>query len=334
MQPLVSILIPCYNAEQWLAETIESALAQTWENKEIIIVDDGSTDGSLAIAKSYASQRVKVISQRNQGASTARNTAYSNCTGDYIQYLDADDLLAPDKIEQQVNLLQNFPNTLAACEWARFYRKPEEAQFIPQTLWQDLDPVDFLIAVWQEHLMMHPAAWLVPRAIAAKAGRWHEELSLNDDGEYFARVVLASQGVRFCWGAKSYYRSGNAGSLSGSKSRKAWESAFLSLKLGTENLLAAQDSLRTRQVCANVFQRFIYEVYPDVPDLRQRAEMRVAELGGSTLEPEGGLMFQLLSTWVGWQMAKQTQNFAYHHGYHKVAIGSKLSQLTQAFRYR
>jgi glycosyltransferase involved in cell wall biosynthesis len=334
MQPLVSILIPCYNADRWLAETIESALAQTWENKEIIIVDDGSTDGSLAIAKNYASRQVKVISQPNQGASAARNTAYKNCIGDYIQYLDADDLLAPDKIERQVSLLQNFPNTVATCEWARFYRKPEEAQFIPQTLWQDLDPVEFLVTVWQEHLMMHPAAWLTPRAICDQAGYWNEELSLNDDGEYFARVVLASQGVKFCWGARSYYRSGNAGSLSGSKSRKAWESAFLSLKLGTQNLLAAQNSLQTRQVCADVFQRFIYETYPDVLDLRQQAEVRVAELGGSTLEPEGGLMFQILSTCVGWQMAKQTQNFAYYHGYRKVAIGWQLSQLTQAFRDR
>ncbi len=105
--PLVSILIPCYNSEQWLAETIESALAQTWKNIEIIIVDDGSTDNSLAIAKSFESSIVKVISQENKGASTARNIALKEAQGDFIQYLDADDLLAPDKIELQVGLLEN-----------------------------------------------------------------------------------------------------------------------------------------------------------------------------------------------------------------------------------
>jgi glycosyltransferase involved in cell wall biosynthesis len=274
-------------------------------------VDDGSTDGSLAIAKSYASRQVKVISQPNQGASAARNLAYKNCTGDYIQYLDADDLLAPDKIERQVSLLQNFPNTVATCEWARFYSKPEEAQFITQTLWQDLDPVEFLVTIWRDHLMMHPAAWLVPRAISDQAGCWHEELSLNDDGEYFARVVLASQGVRFCWGAKSYYRSGNSTSLSTSKSYAAWRSAFQSIDLIVNNLLAKEDSGRIRQVCANAFQQLVYEIYPDAPDIRAQASLKISAFGSSNLRPKGSPSFERLSKLTGWRVAKLIQN-AFH----------------------
>lgn len=104
MEPLVSILIPCYNAEKWLAETLESALAQTWDNIEIIVVDDGSTDKSLAVAKQFEPDGVKVISQANKGASAARNRAFQESQGDFIQYLDADDLLVPDKIELQVKL--------------------------------------------------------------------------------------------------------------------------------------------------------------------------------------------------------------------------------------
>ena len=91
-QPLVSILIPCYNSEKWLAETLESALAQTWQNKEIIVVDDGSSDGSLSIAQKFSSSKVAVISQKNRGASSARNLALGKAQGDFIQYLDADDL--------------------------------------------------------------------------------------------------------------------------------------------------------------------------------------------------------------------------------------------------
>ena len=97
-QPLVSILIPCYNSEKWLAETLESALAQTWQNKEIIVVDDGSTDSSLEIAKTFESNKVKVLRQDNRGASAARNLGLTNAQGDFIQYLDADDLLSEDKI--------------------------------------------------------------------------------------------------------------------------------------------------------------------------------------------------------------------------------------------
>src|SRR5690349_12910162 len=99
---LVSILIPAFNAERWLGETIESALNQTWPSKEIIIVDDGSADDTLRVARSFASSTVKVISQENSGACAARNRALAEAQGDFVQWLDADDLLAPDKIARQL----------------------------------------------------------------------------------------------------------------------------------------------------------------------------------------------------------------------------------------
>ena len=100
--PLISILIPAYNAEKWIGETIRSALSQTWPNKEIIIVESGSTDNTLRVARQFESPIVKVLSQPNEGASSARNTAFSVSQGEYIQWLDADDLLAPDKIARQM----------------------------------------------------------------------------------------------------------------------------------------------------------------------------------------------------------------------------------------
>ncbi|MEY4916996.1 MAG: hypothetical protein RL616_909 [Verrucomicrobiota bacterium] len=105
MKPLVSILIPAYNSEQWLADTLRSALAQTWANKEIIVVDDGSRDGTLALARSFESLGVKVATQNNSGASAARNHAFRLSQGEFIQWLDADDLLAPGKITSQMNAI-------------------------------------------------------------------------------------------------------------------------------------------------------------------------------------------------------------------------------------
>ena len=99
--PKVSILIPLYNSENYIEETIQSCLNQTYENIEIIIVDDGSTDKSLQIAKSFESGKLKVYSQPNSGACKARNLAFEKSIGDYIQYLDADDLLSENKIENQ-----------------------------------------------------------------------------------------------------------------------------------------------------------------------------------------------------------------------------------------
>ena len=104
-KPLVSILIPAHNAQLWIADTIRSALAQTWERKEIIVVDDGSTDQTLTTARQFESDIVRVVTQKNQGAAAARNQAFSLCKGDYIQWLDADDILAPDKIARQMAAL-------------------------------------------------------------------------------------------------------------------------------------------------------------------------------------------------------------------------------------
>src|SRR3954464_13410106 len=101
-KPLVSILIPAFNAEEWIADSLRSAIAQTWPNKEIVVVDDGSKDRTAAIAREFAAQGVRVITQANQGAAAARNTAFSASTGAFIQWLDADDLLGPTKIAAQM----------------------------------------------------------------------------------------------------------------------------------------------------------------------------------------------------------------------------------------
>ena len=103
----VSILIPCYNSEKWVGETLDCCLRQTYPNIEVVLVDDGSTDNSLAIAREYEKKdkRIRVFSQPNSGGCRARNLAFEKSTGDYIKYLDADDLISDDMIEKQVELL-------------------------------------------------------------------------------------------------------------------------------------------------------------------------------------------------------------------------------------
>jgi hypothetical protein len=228
-------------------------------------------------------------------------------------------LLAPDKIERQLKLSEFDRNSdyVASAEWARFFQNPSEAVFTPQTLWTDMSPIDWLIAAWEKNLMMHPAAWLVPRNISDSAGMWNENVSLNDDGEYFCRVILASQGVKFCTDAKSYYRSGISGSLSGSKSRKAWESAFLSAELCTNNLLSVENSDRTRYACACYWQCFVFMAYPQAQDLIHNAEKNVRSLGGCDLKPEGGIMFKVMREVLGWKIAMQLQNLYYRYRYNR-----------------
>ncbi|MDE3084845.1 MAG: glycosyltransferase family 2 protein, partial [Verrucomicrobiota bacterium] len=196
MTPLVSILIPCYNAAPWLAQTLESALAQTWPNKEIIVVDDGSGDDSASIARTYADRGVRLISQENRGSSAARNHAWRNAQGEFFQFLDADDLINPDKISAQLSTLASrSAGTLASCAWGRFRNDPANAKFIDEAVFGDFSPIDFLALSARTGVMMHPSAWLVPHAVADRAGPWDEALTLNDDGEYFCRVLLASNGI-------------------------------------------------------------------------------------------------------------------------------------------
>ncbi|HEV2456004.1 MAG TPA: glycosyltransferase, partial [Verrucomicrobiae bacterium] len=208
MKPLVSILIPAYNAEKWIAETIASARAQTWPNKEIIVVDDGSTDQTVSVLGQFASKSIKVVSQPNRGAAAARNKAFSLCQGDYIQWLDADDLLSPDKIARQIEAIKLFPDkrTLISCGWGSFYCRPKKARFVRTGLWQDLTPVEWLLRKMIENIWMQPGTWLVSRELTEVAGPWDERLSLDDDGEYFCRVLLESRNIKFIDGPTVFYR--------------------------------------------------------------------------------------------------------------------------------
>jgi glycosyltransferase involved in cell wall biosynthesis len=307
--PLVSILIPCYNAERWIAETVASALGQTWRNKEIIVVDDGSIDSTRSILKSLLPQGIKVIEQENRGAGVARNRALSEAQGEVIQFLDADDLLAPDKIEIQMKRLSaEPPDRVASGAWGRFYDVPNNTRFLPELVWTDLAPVDWLVTSWCGGGMMATHSWLTPRTIIAKAGKWDETPSPVDDGEFFTRVVLNSSQVLFCPEARSYYRSGIHGSWSKGRTPEMLSAAYRSIEASTSYLIGIEDSPRTRKACAAHFQQFVFDVYPDMPELVSRAEVRVASLGGSDHKlGSGGTVFWLIAKLLGWKHAKRIQ---------------------------
>ena len=313
MTPLVSIIIPCYNAAPWLAETLDSALKQTWSATEILLINDGSTDDSLVVAQQFASRGVRIIDQPNRGASAARNHGLRVARGEFIQFLDADDLLSADKIARQIELLRSRPTgTLASCAWGRFSANAASAQFTDTSVFQDFSAGDFLVLAGATGAMMHPSAWLVPRAVADRAGPWDESLSLNDDGEYFCRVLLASSGVAFCPdpAARSYYRSGVAGSLSQQRGERARRSQFRSIELIDAHLHAAEDSPRMHRAAANHYQRFIHDFFPAPPDLMQLAATRVNKLGGSTLgAPPMGPRTRLFASLVGWQNVWRVKHF-------------------------
>lgn len=308
--PLISVLMPAFNAEPFISAAIRSVLGQTWPRVEVIVVNDGSRDGTLAAARAVTDPRVKVIDQENRGAAAARNRAFAEAQGDFIQHLDADDLLGPNKLEHQMRRLVADPDCVAACPWGRFHDSPENAWFVPEPFWRDAKPVDWLVACWERGSMMQPGAWLLHRHIVHKGGGWDESLSLNDDGEFFARIVLASRGVLFCPEAVAYYRSGLPTSLSGAKSNRAWDSGCRAALAEAEHLLSAEDSARTRRAASRVIEEFVYACYPAVPELRRRAWDRVRELGGPYFRPQMGPKMRAVSRLVGWRLSVRLRSLA------------------------
>jgi glycosyltransferase involved in cell wall biosynthesis len=316
MTPLVSILIPAYNAERWIAETIRSALGQTWPNKEIILVDDGSTDQTVRVAQQFASKTVSIVSQKNQGAAAARNKAFELCHGDYVQWLDADDLLSPDKIAYQMRAAGETTErrTLFSSAWASFRYRPAKARFIPTSLWSDLDPTEWLTRKWEGNWHMQTATWLVSRELTEAAGSWDTRLLGDDDGEYFFRVINASNGIRFVPQSRIYYRITPTSRLSYiGRSDKKIEAQFLGMKLQIGYLRAREDSDRVRAACVTYLQNWLPNFYPNRPDLVQEAQQLAASLGGRLSLPKASWKYAWIEKVFGFASAKRMQ-LSYNRG--------------------
>jgi glycosyltransferase involved in cell wall biosynthesis len=320
MSARVSVLIPCHNAAAYVGATLTSVLNQTWGDLEIIVVDDGSSDGSRDVLAAVKDRRLETIHSENRGAAAARNSAFAASSGTFVLYLDADDVIGPEHVARLHTAIANTRGKVALGEWDRFQRDPDEAMFPSRATYIDAAGPEWLAIDWMAARPMTQCGMaLIPRHLVETHGGWDERLSLIDDFEFFARIIARSAGVRHAAGARLYYRSGLRGSLSGRKSREAVESAFLSLMLGTEHLIEAEDSPRSRRACANVLQDFDYTYYPEYADLRAKVRARALELGGADLSPDGPPGFHRLRRLVGWRAARRVQRFAETAGFNSAA---------------
>lgn len=312
MKPLVSILIPAYNAGRWIAKTIQSASEQSWPGKEIIVVDDGSSDNTLAIARRFASRAISVVTQENLGASAARNHAFKLCQGEYIQWLDADDLLARDKIARQLQTAEIIADkqTLLSAPFASFLHRVSKARVSPTPLWADLSPLEWLLRKMGQNLHMQTSTWLVSRQLTEAAGPWDTRLSLDDDGEYFCRVLLASNGVRFVPEAKVFYRASGFSSLSVvNASDKKLDSQFLSMQLHVKYLRSLEESERTRAACLKYLQTWFIHFVAERSDLVAELKKVATSLGGTLEVPPIRKKYAWIQPILGYSAAKRAQFF-------------------------
>jgi len=311
MKPLVSILIPAYNAERWIGYTLESATRQTWPRKEIIVANDGSADRTEEVARRFASKGVRVVNTENEGLSGAVNNAYRQSQGDYLQYLDADDLLAPDKIERQLAALRpgDSKRLLLSSPMAFFYHRSRSAHFIQTSLCQSLSPVEWLLRKMGENLHMQNATWLVSRELALTAGPlWDKDLHYDQDGEYFTRVLVASEGVRFVPGTGIYYRVVGTNRVSHiGNSDKKKEGLLRSMKKHVQYLQSLEDSERVRKACLAYMQNWSHNFYPERPDLFAEVQAMAAQLHGHLEVPRLRWKYAWMRPVFGWKTAKWAQ---------------------------
>jgi len=185
--PKISVIIPAYNARKFIGEAIESVLNQTFPAHEIIVVDDGSTDGTGEFVRNQFGDKVRLIYQENKGVSAARNAGIQVATGNIFQFLDADDLLLPNKFEVQLDFWHRNPEfDIVYCD---------HHYFVGEKIPNDLPPPrplsqGILVDVAIRESLAGCHCFLVPRYVVDIVGQFSEDLSIGEDRDFWLRCAL------------------------------------------------------------------------------------------------------------------------------------------------
>ncbi|NQU95339.1 MAG: glycosyltransferase [Candidatus Omnitrophica bacterium] len=205
-KPLVSILIPCYNKVQWIGQAIESALSQTYSNKEIIVVDDGSADRSPEVIQAFGN-KVQWEAGPNRGANAARNRLLELSRGEWLQYLDADDYLLPDKLERQINNVDNINDVDVV--YSQILLETKEGESIVRKSAEEINPIKK-----ETDIFVNFAKWSFPqtggvlfkRQTLIEIGGWKEEQPCCQEHELYLRLLMAGKKFVFCKDEDAVYR--------------------------------------------------------------------------------------------------------------------------------
>jgi glycosyltransferase involved in cell wall biosynthesis len=309
--PIITIITTVYNKEKYLEQAILSVLNQSFKKYEWIIVNDGSIDNSENIILSFDDRRIQYFKTKNQGQSKASNFALKYSKGRYIKFFDADDIMNLTHLEEQLMKMGNNSNILVSCKWGRFYEQyPDNVVFKPELVWRDLTSLEWMkIALSQKSDMMPAWLWLIPSDVITKVGGWDEMLTLNNDFEFSMRLLSSVSEVKFCEKAQMFYRSGIK-SLSTMTNLKYQHSAFLSCQLGGNYLIHLEDTSLTRRLIANRYKQLLFRIYPHNIELSKQIEKKIILLGGSNIKMDGGKLFLVFRTFLGWKNAARVKYYS------------------------
>jgi len=269
--PLVSVIIPTYNRAGVIAETLDSVRLQEYADWECLVVDDGSTDESFAIIETFCASdtRFRLLKRPDdmqKGAGSCRNLGFSESKGKFVCWLDSDDVISSAKIRAQVQRLLSENADIATCRWGRF-STISDPQMKQLDIYRDYDRGLDLIQGYGETGSFFPShVFLVRRSVVEKAGLWNEYLKINQDGEFFSRLLMFSDKVVFCSDAVALYRSSTDNNTNNTLSAAKADHLVRSWVLIKNNLELVDEARFEKYVNSGLFYVYtlLYKDYPDV----------------------------------------------------------------------
>jgi glycosyltransferase involved in cell wall biosynthesis len=302
--PRVSVVIPCHNAARWIAETVTSAVEQRGVSLDVVLVDDGSTDDSVAIASVAAgSTRLTTIRQAQLGASAARNAGSAAASAPFIQYLDADDVLMPGTLSARVETLARSGGDVAYADWVRWEQQPDGSFAAGETRARRLDArpeLEILVDAWWP-----PGALLYRRSLVDRILPWREDLPVIQDARFMLDAAL--EGGRFVHvphvGVR--YRVHDSTSLSRRDPRAFLDDCFRSITDVDRRWTEAAPLDHEQRTALLKCYAFLARSYFPI-DRRRHVEARDRMLAlDPHYVPDGPRDFRALARVVGYERAEQ-----------------------------
>jgi glycosyltransferase involved in cell wall biosynthesis len=260
--PLISVIIPVYNGENTIRETIESVLNQTLQDLEVIVVDDGSQDSTLEIVSSIKDPRLKVLSYSNAGVCTNRNRGIAHAVGEYISFIDADDLWTPDKLEAQLKALQENPKAAVAYSWTDWI--DESSQWLGRGNYLS-DQGDVYAKLLLNDFVANGSNPLIRRQALTEVGGFDESITAAEDWDLWQRLGARYHFVVVPYPQILYRISAN------SLSTNVWDMESSSLKVIEKAFAQAPQSLQhlKRLSLANRYKYLTVKALEGIPEQKR-----------------------------------------------------------------
>ena len=261
--PLISVVIPTYNSEKTIEETIHSVLNQTVSDLELIVVNDGSTDSTLEIISKFTDPRLKVFSYPHSGANSARNRGLEQASGEYISFIDADDLWTPDKLELQLKVLQENPEAKVAYSWTDCI--DESSQFLRRGGHVTVNG-DVYLHLLVANFLENGSNPLIHRDAIVTVGKFDESLEAGQDQDMWLRLAKHYRYINVPKAQILYRQSSN------SMSTNVWRLEKASTGITKREFRQAPASIQylRKRSLANTYKYLTFKVLQGEPD-RARA---------------------------------------------------------------